>query len=63
MLMATAPGGLAEMTILAQALEVGVPLVVAFHLFRVLVVNMGTPYIYALGVRLHTRLRGAAPDR
>ncbi len=58
MLIATAPGGLAEMTILAQVLHVSVPLVVAFHLFRVLIVNFGTPYIYAIGARIHTRLVG-----
>jgi membrane AbrB-like protein len=47
MIIATAPGGMAEMTITAQALQVGVPLVVAFHLFRVVMVNMGAQYIYA----------------
>jgi membrane AbrB-like protein len=52
MILATAPGGLAEMTITAQALQISVPLVVAFHLFRVVVVNMGTQYIYALAARL-----------
>ena len=51
MLLATSPGGLAEMTITAQALKIGVPLVVAFHLFRVIVVNMGTQYIYAFSLR------------
>jgi len=50
MLLATSPGGLAEMTITAQALKIGVPLVVAFHLFRVIVVNMGTQYIYTLSL-------------
>lgn len=55
MIMATAPGGLAEMTITAQALQISVPLVVAFHLFRVVVVNMGTQYIYSLGARLFGR--------
>ena len=50
MLLATSPGGLAEMTITAQALKVGVPLVVAFHLFRVIVVNMGTQYIYTFSL-------------
>jgi uncharacterized protein len=39
MIIATPPGGLAEMTITAQALQI---LVVAFHLFRVVMVNMGT---------------------
>ena len=47
MIIATSPGGLAEMTITAQALQISVPLVVAFHLFRVVMVNMGTQYIYA----------------
>ncbi|HXV47178.1 MAG TPA: AbrB family transcriptional regulator [Candidatus Binatia bacterium] len=46
MIIATSPGGLAEMTITAQALHISVPLVVAFHFFRVVVVNMGTQYIY-----------------
>jgi membrane AbrB-like protein len=51
MIIATAPGGLAEMTITAQALQISVPLVVAFHLFRVVMVNMGTQYIYIAAVR------------
>ena len=46
MIMATSPGGLAEMTITAQALHISVPLVVAFHLFRVVVVNMGTQHLF-----------------
>ena len=35
------------MTILAQALHISVPLVVAFHFFRVVMVNMGTQYVYS----------------
>ncbi|MSP38531.1 MAG: AbrB family transcriptional regulator [Deltaproteobacteria bacterium] len=46
MIIATSPGGLAEMTLTAQALHISVPLVVAFHLFRVVVVNMGTQHIF-----------------
>jgi hypothetical protein len=46
MFLATSPGGLAEMTLTAQALHISVPVVVAFHLFRVVIVNMGTQYIY-----------------
>ena len=42
MILATSPGCLTEMTITAQALQISVPLVVAFHLFRVVMVNMGT---------------------
>ncbi len=51
MILATSPGGLAEMTITAQALQISVPLVVAFHLFRVVMVNMGTPYFYLFAAR------------
>ncbi|MBT6800401.1 MAG: hypothetical protein HOA41_01865, partial [Rhodospirillales bacterium] len=56
MLIATAPGGLAEMTITAQALNVGVPLVVAFHMVRVVIVNMGTQYIYGLAQWVRSRM-------
>lgn len=55
MVLATAPGGLAEMTITAQALKISVPLVVAFHLFRVVVVNIGTQYIFTLTQPLFDR--------
>jgi membrane AbrB-like protein len=58
MIIATSPGGLAEMTITAQALQISVPLVVAFHLFRVVIVNMGTQYLYVLSARLFHRLSG-----
>jgi uncharacterized protein len=58
MIIATSPGGLAEMTITAQALQISVPLVVAFHLFRVVMVNMGTQYIYAFSARLFGRGAG-----
>ena len=59
MIIATSPGGLAEMTITAQALQISVPLVVAFHLFRVVIVNMGTQYIYAFAARV----LGGSTDR
>jgi membrane AbrB-like protein len=55
MIVSTAPGGLAEMTMTAQALHISVPLVVAFHLFRVVMVNMGTQYIYACAAWLTGR--------
>ena len=57
MVLATAPGGLAEMTITAQALKVSVPLVVAFHLFRVVIVSVGTQYIFTLTAPLLERRR------
>ncbi len=40
-----APGGIAEMAITAQVLELAVALVVAFQLVRVVMVNLGTPYL------------------
>ncbi len=55
MILATAPGGLAEMTITAQALHISVPLVDAFHLYRVVVDNVGTQYIYPLMASLLDR--------
>jgi len=60
MVIATAPGGLAEMTITAQALQISVPLVVAFHIFRVVMVNMGTQYVYAFAARLAGRREAAS---
>ena len=55
MILATSPGGLAEMTITAQALQISVPLVIAFHLFRVVMVNMGTQYFYACAAWMFDR--------
>ncbi|MDA1325208.1 MAG: AbrB family transcriptional regulator [Proteobacteria bacterium] len=63
MIIATAPGGMAEMTIVAQALQIGVPTVIAFHVFRVIVVNMGTQHIFTLGMWLAGRLRRAEAGR
>ena len=62
MIIATAPGGLPEMTIVAQALEIGVPTVVAFHLFRIVIVNMGTQHIFTLGTWTARRLRAKTTD-
>jgi len=58
MIIATSPGGLAEMSLTAQALHISVPLVVAFHLFRVVVVNIGTQYIYVWTAWMFTRGTG-----
>ena len=47
MIISTSPGGMTEMAITAQALQIGVPAVIAFHLARIIVVNLGTQHIYA----------------
>ena len=52
MIISTAPGGMAEMAIVAQALQIGVPTVVAFHLFRVVIVSLGTQHKYVSAVTL-----------
>jgi len=57
MVISTAPGGLAEMTITAQALQISVPLVVAFHLIRVVIVNMGTQYIFVCAAWIVGRIQ------
>ena len=51
------------MTIVAQALQIGVPTVIAFHVFRVIIVNMGTQHIFTLSMWLISRLRQAEADR
>jgi uncharacterized membrane protein AbrB (regulator of aidB expression) len=47
-----APGGMPEMTITAKALEVGVPLVLGFHLVRTLLCN----FLVGPGWRLSVKL-------
>lgn len=47
-----APGGMPEMTITAKALELAVPLVLGFHLVRVLLCNLLIGPIWRLGLRL-----------
>lgn len=57
MIISTSPGGMSEMTITAQALQIGVPLVVAFHLFRVVMVNMGAQYLFTCAVWVLGRMK------
>ncbi|WP_170985267.1 AbrB family transcriptional regulator [Roseomonas sp. AR75] len=47
-----APGGMPEMTITAKALEVGVPLVLGFHIVRTLICNLFVLPIWRLARRL-----------
>ena len=48
LLLAAAPGGIAEMSITAQALALGVPLVTAYHIFRLIVVLTCTEPLWRL---------------
>jgi len=52
LLLALAPGGIAEMCITAKVLQLGVPLVTAAHVTRVLVLINATAPLYRLAKRL-----------
>lgn len=61
MIIATAPGGMAEMAIVAQALQMAIPTVMAFHLFRIIIVNMGTQYIYIAAMWVRSKRNAEIP--
>ena len=46
-MLGTAPGGIAEMCITAKVLQLGVPLVTAFHVTRVVVLLLLTAPLFA----------------
>ncbi len=52
MVAAAAPGGLAEMSITAQVLGLGVPLVTAYHIVRVVMITVFTLPMFRLARRL-----------
>ena len=55
MIAATAPGGLAEMSLTAAVLNLGVPLVTAYHVVRVLLITLLTLPAYRIALRLLPR--------
>lgn len=61
MILATAPGGVAEMSITAQALHLAVPAVTAFHLVRVLMIILLSAPFYRLSARLRARSLSRQP--
>ncbi len=60
LVLAAAPGGVAEMCITAKVLQLGVPLVTACHVLRVAVLTLGAPAAFALFCRVD---RGALDPR
>ena len=46
MIAATAPGGLAEMSLTAAVLNLGVPLVTAYHIVRIIMITVFTLPVY-----------------
>ncbi|HZQ61410.1 MAG TPA: AbrB family transcriptional regulator [Casimicrobiaceae bacterium] len=61
LILGTAPGGIAEMCITAKVLQLGVPLVTAFHVSRVVVILLGTAPFFAFTRAWHRRRRGRIP--
>lgn len=57
MIAATAPGGLAEMSLTAAVLNLGVPLVTAYHIIRIIMITVFTLPAYRLANRLTTGRR------
>jgi len=58
LILATAPGGIAEMCLTARALQLGVPLVTAAHVTRVIVLVTTTGAIFRLARAIAARTRG-----
>lgn len=52
MIAATAPGGLAEMSLTAAVLNLGVPLVTAYHIVRIIMITVFTLPAYKLACRV-----------
>jgi len=57
MILAMAPGGIAEMSVTAKVLGLGVPVVTAFHVFRLVVLLMSTSPAFRMGLYFSERVR------
>jgi membrane AbrB-like protein len=57
LVLGTAPGGIAEMCITAKVLQLGVPLVTAFHVTRLVVLLLVTPIVFARARRWYRARR------
>lgn len=58
LVLGNAPGGIAEMCITAKVLQLGVPLVTAFHVTRLVVLLLATPLVFVRARRWY-RARGS----
>lgn len=58
LILGTSPGGIAEMCITAKVLQLGVPVVTAFHVSRVVVLLLGTAPFFAVTRGWRRRRRG-----
>lgn len=62
MILATSPGGIAEMALTARVLHLGVPVVTAFHVMRMVVVVLGIGPLYRMWAGM-ARARRAQCER
>jgi len=62
MIAATAPGGLAEMSLTAAVLNLGVPLVTAYHIVRIIMITILTLPAYRITIRLFFKNTDPAND-
>lgn len=60
LVLATAPGGIAEMAITAKVLHLGVPMVTAFHVTRMIILVTLTAPAYRAALAIAARKRGTA---
>lgn len=58
-ILATAPGGIAEMSLTAKTLQLGVPIVTAFHVVRMTTLVLTIGPLFRLMQRLHMRTRAS----
>ena len=63
MILAMAPGGIAEMSITAKVLQLGVPLVTAFHVARMVLLVSVTGVLYQWANEWHATRRGRMRDQ
>ncbi len=61
LVLGTAPGGIAEMCVTAKVLQLGVPLVTAFHVTRLVALLLGTPIVFVRARRWY-RERGRVDE-
>ena len=63
LILATAPGGIAEMAVTAQVLELGVPMVTSFHVTRVMLLLTCTGPLFSWLRQRRRRRQGAPKSR
>jgi membrane AbrB-like protein len=63
LVLATAPGGIAEMAVTAKVLDLGVPMVTSFHVTRVMLLLTCTGPLFAWLRRRRRRQRGQRASR